>query len=363
LHKVYNDEDEVIVESNPQPLKEVVSNASWEGQAITGTTLKQLDKLQQAAEDALYRIAGSKAKGYTGSRTIAKMKVLRKSLEDIATLLSTLSSKNPIDVPDTDLSGSTNHGGNSGAVEGKKVVAKPLTINSNTWGSKPKDGRLMKAIRKSAGAESKGYKQMHLLNDLVFGPGQLWNLTPGPGKSNSEMESKVEHYLKRAVLGKGLVINFEATVNYANDPCTAKDTQIEQNPDRYRFQSISFDAEQLTYDTKKKDWVRKIPQDKDVAAIDGETINWNYGKLTPLTSKPSIVDPKTSANDLETYGIPTAEAARIVAFIQAMDKNGTPYTASGVGKKEKLAKAVEKWDGIKGFDTSWNATKVFWTIQ
>ena len=37
--------------------------------------------------------------------------------------------------------------------------------------------------------------------------------------------------------------------------------------------------------------------------------------------------------------------------------------AQAVHETLRLAKAVEKHDGIKGFDTSWNATKVFWTIK
>ena len=83
---------------------------------------------------------------------------------------------------------------------------------------------------------------MHLLNDLVFGPGQLWNLTPGPKQSNVDMEHLVEDPLKCAVLDKALVIDFEAIVNYKNDPTTATNIQIDQNPDNYRFQYIDFKA-------------------------------------------------------------------------------------------------------------------------
>jgi len=201
---------------------------------------------------------------------------------------------------------------------------------------------------------------MHLLNDLVFGPGELWNLTPGPAQSNSDMEHQVEDPLKRAVLGKGLVINFEARVTYKNDPTAASDKQISQAPDSYRFQRIDFTAEQLDYDPTTSSWQVAAHPDPDVAAVDGSRILWKYGSLTPLVPKPRILDPNTTWQELNAVGLKPAVAKRIVAFIQ----NNPGWTPKGKkDKKDQLLLAVKASEG-KGArkpNADWDATAVYWT--
>lgn len=262
-------------------------------------------------------------------------------------------------MPATDLSNSVGYGKNSSPTEGKHLIAGPLSINSDTYGSKPIDGRLMIAIRNLAGGDSKSYVQMHLLNDLVFGPGQLWNLTPGPKQSNVDMERDVETPLKRAVLGRGLVIRFEAKVAYKNDPTTAAPTDLNHNPDKYRFQHIDFKATQLEYDQVSLSWKKAAAQDGDVKAIDGAHVNWRYGSLSPLTPKPHIFDTATTWTDLVAVGIQSAAAKRIVAFV----KKHPAWRATGTGKQQQLATAVKNSDGGTRIPniSSWKATAVFWT--
>jgi hypothetical protein len=267
-------------------------------------------------------------------------------------------------MPQPDASRSTDFGKDTDPTEGTKVVVEKLSLNMQSTGYKPHDGRLMKAIRKLAGTERKSYKQMHLLNDNVFGPGQLWNLTPGPAKSNSEMESKVEHHLKKAVIDKGLVIDFEAEVDYKNDPVGASDQDIEADPDAYRFQSIKFRAKQYDFDSKASAWVPSKTPSPSVQNINGATINWNWGSLTPLGAKAPITstDPKL----LVSSGIPKKLAA-IIANYNKFNKGAYMIT----GKKDKkgelkglLVDYLKEEEGYKkvslpGWD-GWKATCVVW---
>ncbi|MEQ8969174.1 MAG: DUF4157 domain-containing protein [Coleofasciculus sp. C1-SOL-03] len=361
-HQVFWDTNDISVRSNPKPLKDIITQKSWEGYKITTPALlTQLDQLRKTAKLALYKISGNAKRNIVGARTKGNMNAFRNALEAIAKVLSNLGGKTHAAtlMPPTVLSYSANYPMNSSPIEGTHVKAIPLSIRANTSGSSPVDGRLMKSIRHLAGSQSKSYVQMHLLNDLVFGPGQLWNLTPGPKQSNVDMEKNVEDPLKRAILGKGLVINFEAKVNYSNDPITATNNQIAQNPDKYRFQSIDFKAEQLEYDQTTKSWVVAVVQDPDVAKVNGERINWRYGSLMPLVPKPRIFDPNTTLQDLTSANIQSAAAKRIIAFVQA---NPT-WRPTGKGKQQQLAKAVKAFDGGKTIPniSSWKAISVLWT--
>lgn len=361
MHKVYIEDELLMVASNPKPIKQVVDDEEWEGYELNAGQVLTLKGLADTAKNALYQISGKAKKKIKGSRTKTKMEDLRLAMKAIAKFLRTLAGKKheATLMPITDLSSSTNHGSDGSPTEGKKVVANPLTIKSATAGSGPHDGRLMESIRNLAGDDSKSYKQMHLLNDLVYGPGQLWNLTPGPAQSNVDMEKQVEDPLKRAVLGKGLVIKFEAKVNYKNDPTTASDKEIRQSPDKYRFESIDFKAQQWEYKESTMAWNVATTQDSDVAAVNGARILWKYGSLTPLVPKPRILDPRTTWQELNAVGVPPAAAKRIVAYVNA----NHPVDISGVGKQQQLANAVKEWDEkSRGPDIkSWKATAVLWT--
>ncbi|MGZ4968093.1 MAG: eCIS core domain-containing protein [Methylobacter sp.] len=360
-HNVYWETDDIIVRSNPKPLKDMIAQGNWEGYPISAPLRIQLNGLRKTAKLALYKIAGNAKRNITGARTKSNMNAFRNTLDAIAKILSNLGGGAHAAslMPLTNLSTSANHGNDVVPTEGTHVVAAPLSIKSSNPGSAPKDGRLMKSIRNLAGPQSKSYVQMHLLNDLVFGPGQLWNLTPGPKQSNVDMEKNVEDPLKRAVLGKGLVINFEAKVNYNNNPTAATNIQIQQNPDKYRFQSIDFSAEQLEYDQASSSWGPASVQDPDVKKVNGSRVTWRYGSLTPLVPKPRILDPATTLQELTSANIQPAAAKRIMAFIT----NNPAWRPSGGNKQQQLAQAVKAWDKGKTIPniSSWKATSVLWT--
>lgn len=356
---------EIMVASNPKPLKEITSAAhpKWAGVNLPPPVVVQLKMLRKQAKLKLYTLAGKKKTGkynITGARTKKNFTAFRKSLLAIAGVFASLKSNTgaAMALQPTNLSGD-NYGNNSGNTEGKYVKADPLSINTMTAGSKPsKDGRLMKSIRTRAGKHSKSYVQMHLLNDLVFGPGQLWNMTPGPKQSNSDMEKKIETPLKSAVLGKGLMIQFEATVNYKSDPMAASLKDIQQAPDKYRFNTITFKAKEYVYDHAASKWQLGPAQDSDVKAING-TIHWRYGGLPPLTPKPRILHPATTAAELEAVGIQPTAAARIVAYVSTKG----PIKIGGPRKQQQLANRVKAWDKKASIPniSSWKATAVLWT--
>lgn len=366
-HRVYwgsvepSDGNDVIVASNPKPLKAVLKARTWELYPLSPAVVAQLTMLRKAAKLALYRIGGNAKRGLKGSRTPARMNAFQTALVAITKVLGNLggATHQATLLPPTNLGASAGYGGNSPPTEGKHVVADPLSINSATPGSKPTDGRLMTSIRNRAGANSKSYVQMHLLNDLVFGPGQLWNLTPGPKQSNVDMEHLVEDPLKRAVLGKGLVLRFEAKVTYKNDPTTASLVDINQSPGKYRFDHIDFKATQLEYDQAAKSWKTAAVQDPDVRKVNGARVNWRYGNLPPLTPKPKILDRSTTWQELVAVGVQPAAAKRIVAFL----KKEPTWTPGGKNKQQELAEAVKVSDGQTRIPniTSWKATDVYWT--
>ena len=203
----------------------------------------------------------------------------------------------------------------------------------------------MTAIRKRAGKEAKSYKQMHLLNDNVFGPGELWNLTPGPAQSNSEMEHGVETLLKRAIVDKALVLDFEAQVHYRNDPMVPTQGELDQDPDKYRFDRITFKAKQYDFDGAQ--WAGSKSPDSDVAAINkaSSTVYWKWGSLTPLRAKPSVLT-TTDVNELAGV-MPKGLAARIVALNTYNNKNpGSPY--DGHSEQGQERGTAERAEGLRG---------------
>ncbi|MCB9232339.1 MAG: DUF4157 domain-containing protein [Bacteroidia bacterium] len=355
----------IKVESNPVALDVIIAQKKWENYVIGGAVLTSLKGAATKAQDKLDKIAGNSAKGITGSRTKGNMNTFRSALHAVAMILTHLGGAAHVAtlVPQTDLSTSDNFGNNGSPTEGTHVKAKPLSIKSATAGSPPHDGRLMAAIRNLAGANSKSYVQMHLLNDLVFGPGELWNLTPGPKKSNSDMEKQVEDPLKRAILSKGLVIDFEAIVTYKNDPNAATTSDINKDPDNYRMTSIKFKAVQKVYHGPSNSWVTKLVQDPDVTKVHNSTINWKYGSLPPLVPKPRIMHPGTMVAALTAIGLKNAAATRIVAFIAATSVGGAAVPIGGGDKKGQLADLVKAFDGksTKPNMAGWKATDVLWT--
>ena len=355
-HEIYPNEklDEVIVASNPTPLDTIIKTGKWQNVDLTKIAglIQALKNLRTLAESALKTFAPSRTKG--------NGLLLRKALRAIAKKLTTLAGA--VAIPALDLSTSSNYGNNADPTEGSHVIADPLSLNSKQQGYGPtKDGRLMQSARKAAAplGQNKGYIQMHLLNDNTFGPGDLWNLTAGTAKANGKMESEVEDPLKRAVIDKGLVIKFEAIVEYKNNPMTATKQDVDNDPDKYFFKSIKFKAKE--YEIKNGAYaLAAANKDTDVKTIDNYKLNWDYGNLTPLVAKPKILSAATKESDLTRIGLSAADAKRVVAYA----KSGTaPAKLTGTNKQDQLATLVKAFDNKtkKISVKNWKATDVLWT--
>jgi hypothetical protein len=212
--------------------------------------------------------------------------------------------------------------------------------------------------------ENKGYKMMHLLNHNVFGPGQLWNMTPGPSKSNGDMERDIETSLKRAVLDKGLIIGFEAKVTYKNDPMIETQAELNRNPDRYRFSKITFSAWQYELNAMGTAYdQRSAKRDVEVTDIDGGVVNWNYGGLTLLRDKPRILDPNTIVQDLIDAGISNAAAQKIWQYNQDIKAGTIPApakTASTTRKVRSRRRSRTPTKDKRIMETKWKASDVSW---
>lgn len=351
MHEIYpaRDYGDLIVESNPTPLDTIIKQATWQNIALAGAVLVTLTNLGVLATQRL-KTFGTKRTKTAGLSLRDTMKAIAKQLKGLAT---------SVKLPKTNLSGSTYYGSNAGNTEGTYVKADPLSLNSNSVGHGPSGtSRLMESIKNAAGTQSKSYKRMHLLNDNVFGPGELWNLTPGPAQSNVDMEKRIETPLKRAILDKGLVMTLEATVHYPHDPVAATDTEIDQDPNKYRFTQITFKAKEHFVDAAKGKYVPGANKDPDIKAINGAVLKWQWGNLTPLKAKPKILDKATTVADLQDAGIPPAAAKRIVAYI----KNNPKPALASKDKRGQLATLIQAYDGMKTkISTKWDATKVLWS--
>jgi hypothetical protein len=345
---------DLIVHSDPVPLASVIANKRWIGAKIGATAIGTLKTLAKTAMAALKAMS---------SPNKTKAQALRQAMHAIALELGKLKK---VPLPLTVLGG-TDHPSNSGITEGKKATADPLSLSSSTAGGAPTvDSRLMTAVRAVATPlnENKGYKMMHLLNHKVFGPGELWNMTPGPSASNVRMERDIEEPLKRAIHDKCLVIGFEATVDYNADPTAQTQSELNRNPDGYRFKKIDFRA--WEYDLNPAgnayDQVSTTP-DADVAAIDGSKVTWNYGGLTLLREKPKILSAATTQQDLLDAGLPTAVAKKVWKFNQDVAAGKVnAFAVPQSNKKTALIEHIKSENGdARKVTDGWNATAVNWS--
>jgi hypothetical protein len=200
---------------------------------------------------------------------------------------------------------------------------------------------------------------MHLLNDNITGPGELWNLTPGPTKSNNDMTAGVEKNLKKAILDLGAVMTFTAEVDYKNDPMTATTNDIDDNPDKYRFNHIAFKATQWAADSATKKYKPGVNVDQEVKNVNGAKVTWQWGTLPPLVPKPLILS-TADWKELKGVGISEAAAKRIVAFNAAGGFANVGKLAPTADKQQKLLDAVKLYDGGNNFKLSWKANDVYW---
>jgi len=358
VHELYPDASlsDLIVHSDPVPLMTVIAKKKWQGFQIGGNAIKALKALAAKATTALKAMS---------SPTLTKGRALREVMKLIGKELAKLK---PVPLPKTVLGG-TNFPSNSGLTEGKKAKADPLSLDSSKGavGSGPTtNSRLMDGVRAVARplGENKSYKMMHLLNHKVYGPGQLWNMTPGPSASNIHMESDIEEPLKRAIHDKCLVMGFEATVDYKADPMAQPQGELNRNPDGYRFKKIDFKAWEYELNAAGTafDEVSTNP-DVDVATIDGGKVVWDYGGLTVLREKPRLLDPNTSVQDLLDAELPSGVANKIWQFNQdAAAKPAKAFVVPSSDKKGALIRHIKRINGdSRAMTDKWNANGVNWS--
>lgn len=336
LHKIYpaRNLNDLIVASDPTPLKSIIANKAWLGKGLTTSEVSTLKTLKSGVEAALKSVKSSASQ--TNNNALAK------AMRKVAKFLS---KKGTVDIPETDLSGSTNHGTASNltsTVVGKKVVADPLSPKSSAGGSVAQDGALMTSLRakvQTAGGSTKDPVQAHLLNMKTWGPGLLWNLTPASKQFNSDMESDIETPLKAALYERGIVMYFEAEVSYNNYPVGLDHATA---PEKYLFTKITFKAYQLHEDTVNNQWVQDltIPNDSMVQNVNRK-MNWKQGNLPKLLPSPKA-HTGTAKKPLQDLGFPAS-------VIEAL----TTYNAAvAVGSKiPGTAKNRLKWPGNVGVDT------------
>ncbi len=336
LHMIYpaRNLNDLIVASDPTPLKSIIANKAWLGKGLTSPEVSQLKTLKSGVESALKSVKSSASQ--TNNNALAK------AMRKVAKFLS---KKGTVDIPDTDLSGSTNHGtasNKTSTVVGKKVVADPLSPKSTAGGSVAQDGALMDSLRtkvQTAGGSTKDPVQAHLLNMKTWGPGELWNLTPASKQFNSDMESDIETPLKAALYERGIVMYFEAEVSYNNYPVGLDHATA---PEKYLFTKITFKAYQLHEDTVNNQWVQDhtIANDAKVQAVNRK-MNWKQGNLPKLLPSPNA-HTGTAKKPLQDLGFPASVIEALTTYNAAVAVgNKIPGTASN----------RPKWPGNVGVDT------------
>ncbi len=336
LHTIYpaRNLNDLIVSSDPTPLKSIIASKSWLGKSLTTPEVSQLNTLKSGVEAALKSVKTSSSQ--TNNNALAK------AMRKVAKFLS---KKGTVPIPDTDLSSSTSHGTTSNltsTVVGKKAVANPLSPKSSVGGSVAQDGALMNSLRtkvQTAGGSTKDPVQAHLLNMKTWGPGELWNLTPASKLFNSDMESDIETPLKAALYEKGIVMYFEAEVTYNNYPVGL---DYATAPEKYLFTKITFKAYQLHENTVGNNWARdtSIANDPLVQSINRK-MNWKQGNLPKLLPSPNA-HTGTAKKPFEDLGFPAS-------VVEAL----TTYNAAvAVGAKiPGTTKNRVKWPGNVGVTT------------
>lgn len=72
------------------------------------------------------------------------------------------------------------------------------------------------------------YVQGHILNELLGGPGEFFNLVPISGKTNADMKTGVEKHLKTKVMSEGKSVKVEASITGWGNFKNASGTPFEQ---------------------------------------------------------------------------------------------------------------------------------------
>ncbi len=141
--------------------------------------------------------------------------------QKLTELAATLAQVTPDDVrPPSQIRYETDNLEISGNVVGRKMVAKPLSINPGGHaGSQPRQQSIIwQMLGKNEDRRRRFFVRGHLLNHHVFGPGTNENLTPISGQLNTKMEKQVEDTVKHLVLDENKVVHYEVEADYNRRP-------------------------------------------------------------------------------------------------------------------------------------------------
>lgn len=339
---------DVVVASDPTPLKTIIADKEWLGTPLGAAELKKLAVYQTSINAALASVKKSASKTNNTK--------LRKSMADVASFLS---KKGTVPIPTTDLSGSTDYGaagGKTSTVVGKKVVAEPLSPLSANPGTSATDGALMDSLRDKVviyGGKSQDPIQAHLLNMKTWGPGELWNLMPASKQFNSDQETKVEDPLKRAIYDVGIVMSFEAEVTYNHYPVGADYLTA---PEKYLFTKIKFSAQQWHEDTVNNTWGPdpSISNHADVKKVN-QTMPWVQGNLPRILPSPNA-HTETKKKPFKDLGFKGSVIEALTTYNNAVLVGATiPGTKL---KRKKWNGNVAKADFLKELNL-WLASKKY----
>ncbi|KPL89358.1 eCIS core domain-containing protein [Ardenticatena maritima] len=219
-HTLYFEgEDEnakLMVASTPRTLSAYAGVLGEKG--VDETLVKRVQKLVTEIDTLKFKLLADDRKK---DKSMGKKRGEQLS-QKLTELAHTLAEVNPDDEtrPPSKIQYETDNLGISGNVVGKKMVAKPLSINPGGHaGSQPREKSVLwEALGKNKERRRRFFVRGHLLNHHVFGPGTNVNLTPISGQLNTTMEKQVEDKVKHLVLDKNKVVHYEVEADYGTPP-------------------------------------------------------------------------------------------------------------------------------------------------
>lgn len=239
----------IISSTDPKTITQIIIAKSWNGKAIPP------DKITDLQTSASIIDANREAQG------VEKGKIIKTEFDKIVAILNAIGGP---PIPKTTLVRNEKVTG-AGMEMGKHLIASPLSLDpGGLVGSQPTYTTGLGALLKLNYPDF--IVEGHLLNHKLHGPGNVsWNLTPIAKKTNSDMNSKFEHFAKDHIIGKGKVVKYEVEVEYGKN----LDAGIYSDPDAYVAENLNFSLTELEYQNNK--WEPAITQPS----------NWNIPASIP----------------------------------------------------------------------------------
>lgn len=192
----------LMLKSTPKPLEAVIASLK------TGATTKAKKDAVKAIEDEVKIIDKIKTdtKGNFGQDA---GKTISQSLKNIAKQLA-IAGLDPVPPTEVEFTPQTVLGDSVG----ETMVAEPLSLDPGKFSGSAPAASAETELWRRVNRRPNTYVQGHLLNHHLHGSGALKsNLTPITRSANTTMESQAESAIKNPVLGEGVVVRYEVTMN------------------------------------------------------------------------------------------------------------------------------------------------------